>query len=472
MPGLEVKHVPKPDCSPSRIASRCHRPRWWIVLPVLVFLTALPAASPPSLNAQGDADECEVTSDQGCPLELGQEVSAAITDATVQHIWRLDVDDAQAFRIKLSEGPYRLYAYTPSRDLVGPAPDGLGDRVLDISDPELGEYIVIVDSPTYQTSDVPYRLSAMVTSGRAWHSAIWEPRSRAMMVFGGYDGTRVKNDARVYRVASNSWSELPSMPRPRSGHAAAWDDSDGQALVVGGQIETQLLGYVWSFHALEGRWIDLFPSGGMPLRPTYTVVWDSADSEALIFGGGITESGPRTDLWAYQPGPNATVELRPAGGPPARSRHSAIWDSNDSQMLIFGGTDLMSGAALSDLWAYRPATNAWIDLTAPGGPSPRASHSAVWDPVRAQMIVFGGTGDDGEPLDDLWGYRPSAGGWFRIDAANGPSARAGHVAVWDREFDDEFSQMLVYGGEDERGFENDLWAYRPQTNTWARLASP
>ena len=86
--------------------------------------------------------------------------------------------------------------------------------------------------------------------------------------------------------------------------------------------------------------------------------------------------------------------------------HSAIYDPVRDRMVVFGGYNDYSGF-LSEVWALSLAgTPAWTQLTPTGTPpSGRYGHSAIYDPVRDCMVVFGGYGPAGEgegPLNDAW----------------------------------------------------------------------
>jgi hypothetical protein len=69
-------------------------------------------------------------------------------------------------------------------------------------------------------------------------------------------------------------------------------------------------------------------------------------------------------------------------------------------MIVFGGND---GARSNQVWTLSSLQSSptWTQLTPLGTPpSPREHHSAVYDPVGARMIVFGGY--DGALLNDVW----------------------------------------------------------------------
>jgi hypothetical protein len=97
---------------------------------------------------------------------------------------------------------------------------------------------------------------------------------------------------------------------------------------------------------------------------------------------------------------SATGEWRRILTPSARYAESAVYDPVRRRMIVFGGHD--GARRLGETWTLSldgPAT--WLPLAVSGtAPSPRYSHAAVYDPVRDRLIVLGG--DDGQPCGDVW----------------------------------------------------------------------
>src|SRR5207237_3866438 len=147
--------------------------------------------------------------------------------------------------------------------------------------------------------------------------------------------------------------------------------------------------------------------------------------------------------------------------------HSAVFDPVGAQMLVFGGSYPFTGQLVDDLWSSSLETASWTPIEAQGGPPARLSHTAIWDPMSAQMIVFGGGCGAGCFRDDLWSYQPLLGAWNELPAIGPfPPARGGHTAIWDP----MGARILVFGGSNPSGAMADLWAYRPGTYAWSRLA--
>jgi N-acetylneuraminic acid mutarotase len=152
-----------------------------------------------------------------------------------------------------------------------------------------------------------------------------------------------------------------------------------------------------------------------------------------------------------------------------------IWDPQDDQLLVFGGID-PQGNLLNDLWSYSPASNRWTNLTpsnptssasdcSGNSPAPRMNAAMVWDDVDHEALLFGGEGNNGSFLNDLWAY--AQGNWTVLSCAvNGPVGRGGAGVAWTG------SQMLILDGLGSGGALSDFWAYTPGSGGgWTRLAA-
>src|SRR5206468_4356809 len=160
------------------------------------------------------------------------------------------------------------------------------------------------------------------------------------------------------------------------------------------------------------------------------------------------------------------------GTPPSpRSNHSAIYDPVRDRMVVFGG---YYGQDLNDLWEFRlSGTPMWTQLS-PTGTPPRArsGHSAIYDPVRDRMLVFGGHYDSlgwGLVLNDVWALSLSGTpAWSSISpSGTPPAARAWHTAVYDAGRD----RMVVFGGCCfGSSYFNDAWELTlSDTPAWRQL---
>jgi hypothetical protein len=345
-----------------------------------------------------------------------------------------------------------------------------------------------VDSPVPDRRAESHALSAeaadgawgeLVVRSRCGHSAIYDPERDRMVVFGGR-GVGLLDDVWELSLAGTpTWRRLTptgTPPSARNGQSAICDPvRDRMVVFGGGWSEGAYFGDVWSLSLSDTpAWTQLMPTGTPPsARATHSAIYDPERDRMVVFGGyNVDGSGVLNDVWALSlDGTPAWTQLSPTGASPnGRGYHSAIYDPVRDRMVAFGGYS--SGALHNDVWALSLAgTPAWTQLTPMGTPpGAREGQSAIYDPERDRMVVFGGYvwGTD----NDVWAL--SLGGtaaWTPL-APTGPlpGARYGHTSIYDPLRD----RMVVFGGYnvDGSGYLNDVWALSlAETPAWTQLTS-
>jgi hypothetical protein len=74
-------------------------------------------------------------------------------------------------------------------------------------------------------------------------------------------------------------------------------------------------------------------------------------------------------------------------------------------MVIFGGDTTTNPNSTNELWGLKlGGTPAWSIITPAGGAPPggRYGHSAVYDSANNRMIIYGGNDDTMTPLNQVW----------------------------------------------------------------------
>ena len=99
-------------------------------------------------------------------------------------------------------------------------------------------------------------------------------------------------------------------------------------------------------------------------------------------------------------GPDGTWHQLPP--PSARYLHAAVYDPVRDRMVVFGGYSTRD--LVNDVWVLSLArAPEWSQLNPVGTPpSPRHLMSAVFDPVRDRVVVFGGLDRAIGYRDDVW----------------------------------------------------------------------
>ena len=112
--------------------------------------------------------------------------------------------------------------------------------------------------------------------------------------------------------------------------------------------------------------------------------------------------------------------------PTAVSSTCAIVDPVRHRLVFFGGDS--EGATSRSVWALSlEGTPVWTVLTPVGpGPEARYGHSAIYDPVRDRMIIFGGYSHGTETYhDDVWALSLSGPStWTQIQPSGALPASA------------------------------------------------
>ncbi len=283
--------------------------------------------------------------------------------------------------------------------------------------------------------------------------------------------------------SANSPASLNAPATLRSGHSMVWDTQDDLLFVFGG-IDNQgnYLNDLLSYSPVTGQWSAITNSkatanksnacaGGTWPDPRMdaAMVWDSAHSQILLYGGVGAQHHYFSDIWSYSPSSSAGnwTPLACSNAPGARVSNAA-W--NGSQMLLLGGMN--QSGLMADMWAYTPAATgglgSWQQLASfPGGPL--AYQTMAWDSTDSQLFVFGGLDAGGSQSGNFYAYSAN-GGWSLITPAStsNPKPRQQGISVWDS----KDNVLLLMGGwndNDPGGPYWGLWAYDPGTNLWDLL---
>jgi hypothetical protein len=113
-----------------------------------------------------------------------------------------------------------------------------------------------------------------------------------------------------------------------------------------------------------------------------------------------------------------------------------------------------------------PAPSAWMPIGVGERPAHRNGAAGVYHPPGNRLVLYGGySGTDGrwdqpESLSDLWVLPLASGGEWRRVELQAPPPRNGHTAIYDPVSD----QMVVFGGSNKlrtaREVNNEVWMLR------------
>jgi N-acetylneuraminic acid mutarotase len=278
------------------------------------------------------------------------------------------------------------------------------------------------------------------------------------------------NDTWAYDPVANTWTNLNpagAVPDARRGYSMAYDSAGGKVILFGGTAGLTDLNDTWAYDPVANTWTILNPAGDVPpARGCGTMVYDSATSKVILFGGAYYSEDPGApvyldDTWVYDPVANTWTNLNPAGqAPSARCWQTMVYDPAGGKALLFGGEFVSKESSFvwfDDTWAYDPAANTWTNLNPAGAlPTARSQHSMIYDEGLGKAIVYGGFDDPTRTsVNDAWAYDPVANTWTEFNLTGDlPLARNGHTAVWDP----ATGKMIMFGGLGEEYIPRETWA--------------
>jgi N-acetylneuraminic acid mutarotase len=244
---------------------------------------------------------------------------------------------------------------------------------------------------------------------------------------------------------------------PRALHTSLWT---GNGMVIWGGLVDQkaekadVAGGV--YYPSTDRWYPVKRTE-VGSRYFHTAIWDG---QMMVAWGGVDAATgtPTASGFRMDPSEDGWNEVSEKDSPSARSGHSAVWTGD--QMIVWGGTG-EAEQFLNDGGFYNSAADTWKKMKPEGAPSPRAFHSAIW--TGKKMLVWGG-GDYETWLNTGGIFDVASNKWKPMSAVGAPSPRISHSAVWTG------LEMIVWGGRDSDNNQlNDGYSYNPETDTWTVL---
>src|SRR5579862_5171692 len=324
-------------------------------------------------------------------------------------------------------------------------------------------------------------------------TAQFDPTSGAMIIFAGQNSGGNLNDVWVLvnpdGLAAPQWVNLTptpdpvnGSPAPRNAASVVYDPTGNRLIIFDGCLGncTPIANDLWVLTNANGlggtpAWIKLSPSGPVPQpRENMASVYDPASNKMIVFGGQNGCCGNQqtySDVWVLNNanglgGTQTWSQLSPSGGPPAgQTALSAVYDSINNRMTVFGGLPNILQTATNAVWVLSNANGqggspVWTNLVAEGAagsPPARFGHTAVYDSASNSMTIFGGEG--ASLFNDTWVLTNANGFggtsvWTQLAPSGGPpAARVLFGAVWTP----ISKRMTIFAGGSATGSLNDVW---------------
>ena len=188
---------------------------------------------------------------------------------------------------------------------------------------------------------------------------VYDPVSRRLVLFGGAVNVGAPlGDIWAYDPLANIWTQLvPSgtVAPARGGAAMAYDPISRRLIVFGGFDDTgACLNDTWAFDPTANFWTELDPAGAVPpARSWHSMACDPTSGRLIMFGGQDSAGTSLDDAWAYVSAANTWTELEPVGAQPvARAGQVMVYDSSSNRLIMFGGH--ASRPFLNETWTCTP----------------------------------------------------------------------------------------------------------------------
>ena len=154
----------------------------------------------------------------------------------------------------------------------------------------------------------------------------------------------------------------------------------------------------------------------------------------------------------------ASCAPEPPPSPPhpgARWGHTFVYDPVRGEVLLFGGSP-ERGRYLGDTWTFADGT--WREHTVEG-PTARGFSAAAFDASRGVVVIHGGRSTDGSTLSDTWSWNGRS--WSRLEESS--DFVADHHAMV---FVPESETLFAFGGWSGEVVLGDSWVWE---DGWRRL---
>ncbi len=194
-----------------------------------------------------------------------------------------------------------------------------------------------------------------------WETHVYDPARNVMIVYDSSAGVWVLSNANGLGGAPvwTQWTMLMNGPVSRTGFTAVYNPTSNRMIIFGGADGTKALYDIWVLaHAngLDGTptWIPLPPANDTrpAARAGHLAIYDPASDAMTIFGG----IGQPSDVWTAANASGVTEApvwtMVNAGGaaPDPRTGGTAVLDTTSTTMITFGGLDPNFVNSVFALW--------------------------------------------------------------------------------------------------------------------------
>jgi hypothetical protein len=322
---------------------------------------------------------------------------------------------------------------------------------------------------------------------RSQATAVWDPGTNRLILFGGTSNgcatSSALNDVWLLTKANGqggtgAWSQpgtSGTAPSARQSHTAVYNPTTNRMIVYGGDncgtpgdpavyVLTNANG-----NAVTPTWIAPLAVSGTPdvIPSHHTATYDTTNNVMTVVLSGAAPA----EAWAL-------THADGNGGTPTWSElatsslftatdHTAVYDPSSNEVIVMD-------AATANVFLLSHANgiggaSAWTTLSVTGTkPEARVGANAAYDTLTNRLIIFGGKTSTGQ-VNEVWVLRHANGtggtsAWEQLSPTGlpGPGSRGGTNERASVTYDTTNQLLTMFGGGTDFGssaaFNNDSWS--------------
>ncbi len=262
----------------------------------------------------------------------------------------------------------------------------------------------------------------------------YDPIRKQVIMFGG-QGDDTVNLADTWAWDGSNWNKLApaTSPGPRRDAAFGFDSKRGVMVMFGGYVGPSggesPVNETWEWNGTT--WTQRMPSAPLPAQLAGAeMAFDPQRGTMVVFGGG-PGAGVVSTTWEW----NGTVwsHLSPGVVPNGDADFGMATDAAHDEIVMVPSQ--LAGLTTPAVYVWSNAN--WAAITLPTPPA-RIQQAIALDPVRHQVVMFGGQNTSNASIGDTWIWD----GTWRQYLGAAPAVRYGAKMVYDRGHD----ELVMFGG--------------------------
>ncbi|MCD6328110.1 hypothetical protein J7M28_11250 [bacterium] len=329
------------------------------------------------------------------------------------------------------------------------------------------------------SKDKPATFREMITKKaapepRVASAAIFREKANQLAIFGGWlQMLSSKGDIWTLDLKTKEWSRI----KPKNGDlkkialssTAVYDKARDRLIVMMLKIDGGFETHWYSF--ADNKWNAVPSTSDTPSAREIPKPAQDTKTDSLVLFGGSAWANPDftryrimyyNDLYTLSLKDLKYKKLEAKGQiPQPRGGHCQIYDPKTQSVVVFGGVGAdKQGATVvfNDLYVLDLKTIEWRKINAKGiTPRPRSLHSAVYDPLKHRILVFGGEGAKGKLFAEILQLDLKTYTWSLASTKSPITLQLSNTAsTWDQ----KGKRVLLFGGvQPGMMFMNSVWEF-------------